>query len=73
MRIVIDIPEETYKMCKRLWGDADEIERAIANGTVLPICYDCDLYECVTDNYCQYAGKCVPIHKCRYFILKEGK
>lgn len=32
MKIVIDISEETYKMCRRLLGDADEIERAIANG-----------------------------------------
>lgn len=28
----IDIDEETYKMCKQLLGDADNIERAIANG-----------------------------------------
>ena len=32
MKLIIDIDEETYKMCKRLLGDADDIERAIANG-----------------------------------------
>lgn len=36
MKLVIDIDKETYKMCKQLLGDADEIERAIANGIVLP-------------------------------------
>lgn len=35
MKIVIDIDEETYKMCKQLLGDADGIERAIANGIPL--------------------------------------
>ena len=36
MKVVIDIDNELYQMCKDLLGDADPIERAIANGTLLP-------------------------------------
>ena len=33
MKLIIDIPEELYRMCKSCLGDADCIESAIANGT----------------------------------------
>jgi hypothetical protein len=33
MKLIIDIPEELYQMCKSCLGDADCIESAIANGT----------------------------------------
>ena len=36
MQIVIDIDDEVYQMCKDLHGDADPVERAIAEGTPLP-------------------------------------
>lgn len=36
MKMVIDIPEELYQMCKSCLGDADCIESAIAHGTPLP-------------------------------------
>lgn len=36
MQIVIDIDNELYQMCKDLYGDADPVESAIANGTQLP-------------------------------------
>lgn len=35
MQIVISIDDELYQMCKDLHGDADIIERAIANGIPL--------------------------------------
>lgn len=35
-------------------------------------CYNCDLYEDAMDNYCQYAGECVPITMCKYFVKKKG-
>ena len=35
-------------------------------------CYNCDLYEDAMDNYCQYAGECVPIQNCKYFVKKKG-
>ena len=41
MKIVIDIDEKDYQMCRHLLGDADAIERAIANGQVLP--KDCQI------------------------------
>ena len=36
MQIVIDIDNELYQMCKDLYGDADPVESAIANGIPLP-------------------------------------
>ena len=33
MKLIIDIPEELYQMCKSCLGDADCIESAIAHGT----------------------------------------
>lgn len=35
MKLIIDIPEELYQMCRSCLGDADCIESAIANGTPL--------------------------------------
>lgn len=32
MKLIIDIDEEAYKMCKQILYDGDDIERAIANG-----------------------------------------
>lgn len=34
-------------------------------------CYNCDLYEDAMDDYCQYAGECVPIQSCKYFVQKK--
>ena len=36
IRLVIDISEELYQMCRSRLGDADCIESAIANGTRIP-------------------------------------
>ena len=36
MKILIDIPEEIYQMCKNCLGDADIIESAIASGIPQP-------------------------------------
>ena len=36
IELVIKISEDEYQMCKSCLGDADCIERAIANGTPLP-------------------------------------
>jgi len=36
MKLIIDIPEEIYQMCRSCLGDADCIESAIAHGTPLP-------------------------------------
>lgn len=36
MKLIIDISEELYQMCKSCLGDADCIESAIAHGTPLP-------------------------------------
>jgi hypothetical protein len=56
MKIVIDIDEETYKMCKQLLGDADGIERAIANGIPLSKT-DCEKELAGTDlNFCCKCG-----------------
>ena len=35
MKLIIDISEELYQMCKNCLGDADCIESAIAHGTPL--------------------------------------
>lgn len=37
------------------------------------ICPNCDLYDQVEDDYCQYAGECtIGCRDCRYFKQKEG-
>lgn len=35
MKLLIDISDELYQMCRSCLGDADSIERAIANGVPL--------------------------------------
>ena len=60
MKIVIDIDKETYKMCKQLLGDADGIERAIANGIPLS----------KTDGYVEMEEYCKDISE---LIGKEAK
>lgn len=53
MKLIIDIDEETYKMCRQLLGDADGIERAIADGRPLEekgcdtCVYDFDMESCI--------------------------
>lgn len=63
MKLVIDIDEETYKMCKRLLGDADSIERAIANGIPLS----------KTDGYVEMEEYCKNINKLEDDMDEDAK
>lgn len=50
MKIVIDIPEDTYLLCKSL--PMDDIQKAIANGIPLSNCETCKNFDS-SDRYCK--------------------